>query len=258
MGNLVNLKEFLAQFNALIGPIPPGFFGITGVRVLRLDNNDFTGEIDDGIGNLSALTDLRLNNNTFSGPFPETIQSATDLGKFVQEFVFLYRMLNRQTHRPAPLHTVFFLLANNTFNGDFPNVFTGFSSLEFFDINNNSFTGGFPDSIFDSPESLTIVYVRDNNFSGELPASYGTATQMRDFYVSGNDFTGTVPPIEDGQLPELNEFLLDDNEFTGVMPESICALRTNGTLEDLWADCRPPAEIECDLPDCCTRCFPEA
>lgn len=156
------------------------------------------------------------------------------------------------------LQTVFFLLANNTFSGDFPNVFAGFGSLEFFDITNNSFTGGFPDSIFDSPASLRIVYVRDNDFTGPLPASYADASQMRDFFVNGNGFSGEVPPISDGQLPELNEFLLNDNDFTGSMPDSICALREGGNLEDLWADCRPPAEIECELPACCTRCFPEA
>lgn len=156
------------------------------------------------------------------------------------------------------LVSVFFLLANNTFDGDFPNVFTGFSSLEFFDITNNGFTGNFPDSIFDSPDALTIVYVRDNAFTGELPASYATASQMRDFFINGNGFTGTVPPIEDGQLTELNEFLLQDTNLEGTMPESICNLRTSGVLEDLWSDCRPPAEIECSLPDCCTRCFPEA
>lgn len=162
------------------------------------------------------------------------------------------------TNSQSTFDTVFFILANNTFDGDFPNVFSGFGNLEFFDITNNGFTGNFPDSIFDSPESLEIVYVRGNNLSGELPASYATAPRMRDFFVNGNAFTGEVPPIQDGQLLELNEFLLQDNEFTGVMPESICALRTSGNLEDLWADCRSPPEIECSAPDCCTRCFPEA
>jgi hypothetical protein len=259
MGSLTNLQEFLAQFNALEGPIPAGFFGISNVSILRLDNNNIDGTIDEAIGDLSALTDLRLNNNTFSGPFPDTIQSAKGLGKCCSALLlffahFAYSLTMRIL---SIVTTVFFLLANNTFDGDFPNVFNGFSDLEFFDITNNGFTGGFPDSIFDSPDSLTIVYVRDNAFTGPLPASYATASKMRDFYVNGNLLTGSVPPITEGQLPELNEFLLQDNDFTGVMPDTVCALRTSGMLEDLWSDCRPPAEIECPLPECCTRCFPE-
>lgn len=94
MGNLVNLKEFLAQYNEIEGPIPSGFFGITDVRVLRLDNNKISGEVDPAIGDLTALTDLRLNNNTFSGPFPDSIQSASGLGKFgealISSFVLWY------------------------------------------------------------------------------------------------------------------------------------------------------------------------
>lgn len=255
MGNLSNLTQFLAQYNSLQGTIPQEFFQATSLQVLRLDNNQMTGPVASDIGNLSELRDLRLNNNSFTGTFPASIESANQLRKSQSRVSVVF--WSTLSNNPTLLSTGFLLLANNTFEGDFPNVFGEFSSLEFFDIGNNQFTGPFPDTIFASPENLRIVYVRLNNFSGSLPPSFSGASNLRDFFINGNDFSGTLPSIPNGSLTQLNEFLLQDNVLIGSMPETICALRTTGKLEDLWVDCAPPAEIECNVPKCCTQCFPK-
>ena len=91
--------------------------------------------------------------------------------------------------------------------------------------------------------------------TGTVPSSFATASQLEDFYMSNNKLTGTIPDIPSGSLPALTELLFDGNNLIGNMPASICDLR-NVSLEDLWADCAPPVEVQCDLPDCCTRCFP--
>ena len=121
------------------------------------------------------------------------------------------------------------------------------------DLERNEFTGNLPESLFEI-STLRILYLRFNRFVGRIPSTYASAPQLRDLFISNNMLTGDIPAIMTGQFSELNEFLLEFNMLQGTMPPSICELRTNGMLDDLWADCVD--EIDCD-PGCCTRCFPE-
>jgi hypothetical protein len=79
---------------------------------------------------------------------------------------------------------------------------------------------------------------------------------LRDLYLDGNELTGTVPSIKSGELELLNEFLLQGNKLVGVMPSSVCNLRDEFILDDLFSDCGgEDPEFICDFPDCCNRCF---
>ena len=92
--------------------------------------------------------------------------------------------------------------------------------------------------------------------SGRIPIQYADPPLLRDLYLDGNELVGTVPRIVAGQLERLNEFLLQGNRIEGTMPDSVCNLRTNFILDDLWTDCGGETpEIECDFPGCCNRCF---
>ena len=92
--------------------------------------------------------------------------------------------------------------------------------------------------------------------SGRIPNEYSDPPILRDLYLDGNRLSGTVPSIRSGELERLNEFLLQDNRIVGTMPASVCNLRTNFILDDLWTDCGgQEPEIECDFPECCNRCF---
>lgn len=144
------------------------------------------------------------------------------------------------------------MVGNNQLSGNLPNM--GSSNLQFFDTRFNQLVGTIPDTLFATPDDLEAVYLQGNMFSGTLP-DFSSASALVDLYLSGNMLTGTLPEVPAGSLPSLEELLLDSNEFTGSMPESICLLRSS-SLEDLWTDCAPPAEIQCSVPDCCTRCFP--
>lgn len=127
--------------------------------------------------------------------------------------------------------------------------------MNFTDLSSNQLSGNIPSSLFELP-LLTNVYLNNNAFSGQIPTNIGNAPNIRDLYLSTNQLTGTVPEIQLGQLPFLNEFLLNANRLTGTMPNSVCNLRSEGDLEDLWVDCGgAPPEVECSLPECCTACF---
>ena len=115
--------------------------------------------------------------------------------------------------------------------------------------------GSIPTTIFSVP-TLRLAYMSKCGLSGTIPEQYADPPDLRDLYLDGNEITGTIPPIVSGQLEKLNEFLLQDNQISGTMPDSICALRSDFILDDLWTDCSGESpEIECDFPECCNRCF---
>lgn len=146
-------------------------------------------------------------------------------------------------------------LNKNFWNGTIPDVFENYRQLDYFDISNSMFSGPIPKTIFSIP-TLRLAYMSNCSLSGTIPSQFADPPDLRDLYLDGNDITGTIPSIVPGKLEKLSEFLLQDNEITGTMPDSICSLRADFILDDLWTDCGGELpEIECDFPECCNRCF---
>lgn len=146
------------------------------------------------------------------------------------------------------------VLRHNMFAGTIRDAFGAWNNLDFFDVAHNDFIGLIPTSLFNVP-SLRIAYLHFNNFQGTLPTNYGNPPVLRDLYINNNQLRGNVPGISEDQLRNLTEFLVHENNFTGQMPASICSLRTNAALEDLFADCNPPSDPEI-ICSCCNQCFP--
>jgi hypothetical protein len=150
-------------------------------------------------------------------------------------------------------------LNNNGFSGPFPDIFTSFTNLEFFDVSNNDFSDQIPGGIF-VIDTLQAAYFSNNSFTGPVPNTFATPPNLQGLYFDGNELTGTIPAIPENTLTNLTELLFERNNLTGEMPESICALRANSTggakLAALGSDCAgDPPEVVCDFPDCCNRCF---
>ena len=144
---------------------------------------------------------------------------------------------------------------DNYWLGSIPDVFQDYKNLWHFDISENMVTGTIPKTVFSSPE-LQLAYMSNCSLSGRIPNEYSKPPKLRDLYLNGNRLTGTVPSIRPGELTLLNEFLVYDTFIDGTMPESVCSLRFEHILDDLWSDCGGQTpEIECDFPDCCNRCF---
>ena len=146
-------------------------------------------------------------------------------------------------------------LNKNQWSGTIPDVFENYRQLDFFDISNTDLAGTIPKTIFAIP-TLRLAYMSNCSLSGSIPKQYADPPELRDLYLDSNNITGKVPPIKSGQLEKLSEFLLQDNGISGTMPKSICDLRSNFILDDLWTDCGGASpEIECEFPECCNRCF---
>ena len=67
---LISLKNFLLQFNELVGRIPEEIGNLKHMALLVLDRNYFFGPIPSSLGNLSDLTILGLSQNLLSGEIP--------------------------------------------------------------------------------------------------------------------------------------------------------------------------------------------
>ena len=147
-------------------------------------------------------------------------------------------------------------LYENFWLGTIPDVFDNYVQLELFDIRNNLVNGPIPASLFSVP-TLRLAYMSNCSLSGPIPPSYADPPLLRDLYLDGNRMvSGTVPAIGTNQLTALSEFLLQGTSVTGTMPASVCNLRIEHILDELWTDCGGSnPEIQCDFPDCCSRCF---
>lgn len=232
-GSLPLLENLQLYENVFEGTIPENFFGLTNLQTLRLDKNFIQGTVSPSISRLSLLTDLRYGTNLIIEPIPETLGQLTDLKYLV--------------------------IGSNYFgNGTIPDIFSTMTSLETVDISLGGIGGTIPTSIFTGSPNMREIYLNNNELIGTLPPEFATPPDLQDLFLNNNFLTGTVPEIGGLQLQlgKLNEFLLQFNQLTGSMPASVCSLRTNAVLDDLFADCQgDPPEIECDFPTCCNQCF---
>ena len=151
-------------------------------------------------------------------------------------------------------------LAENDLQGGVRDSFTFFMDLEKIDFSQNQFTGAIPSRLFDLP-NIRFIDFSENAFDGQIPENIGNAVSLESLSLDGNELTGSIPSILTGQLTNLVEFRAQDNRLTGIMAQSICELRVPGfgVLEKLEADCADSAisMVECDVPACCTMCFPD-
>lgn len=136
-------------------------------------------------------------------------------------------------------------------------MFGDYEELEYFSVaGSDALTGSIPESIF-LIDTIRFIYMQQcPGLEGTIPNSYVNPPDLRDLYLYSTKISGNVPPVPAGKLEKLNEFLIYDTQLTGVMPESLCGLRDEFILDDLWSDCGGSSpEIECSFPDCCNRCF---
>jgi len=231
MGQLTKITNIRLDNNFLSQKIPNEFYNLDLLQNLRLDYNDLTGEISPLIGQLTNLVDLRLNRNNVEGALPVELAQLTKLQNLI--------------------------MFDSSLNGKLPNIFEEYTKLEHLDLSNNKLTGTIPRSLFDST-SLRLVYLSNNTLGGSIPNNFQDSPVLRDLWLDGNQLTGEIPEAPPGRLRAFNEFLVQNNKITGTMPPSICALRLDAILDDVFSDCgvsEAQPEIECPFPDCCNRCF---
>lgn len=97
--------------------------------------------------------------------------------------------------------------------------------------------------------SLESLDIQNNHLAGPIPGSLGELDQLRYLSLDGNNFSGTIPDVFDN-MAHLERAYLNFNDFNGAMPPSLCTLREDAVLKDLWSDCGG-YPITCT---CCSVC----
>ncbi|GJR67695.1 leucine-rich repeat receptor protein kinase EMS1 [Tanacetum coccineum] len=192
------------------------------MKILNLNQNQFSGEIPPELGLLTELQSLDLSSNSLAGEIPPEIGKLTKL-------------------RSLGFGNNFF---NGTING---NIFLHLKKLRFLDIANNSISGELPPEIGDL-ENLTDLFIGINQFSGEIPHEIGKLVKLENFYSPSCFFKGPLPR-EIGHLKMLSKLDLSYNPLKCEIPKSIGKLRNleilnlvysglNGSIPKELGQCR--------------------
>jgi Leucine-rich repeat (LRR) protein len=224
LGNLTILKYLALSDNAFTAEIPPFLGHLRHLRYLFLSNNTLQGRIP-SFASCSSLEALLLNGNHLVGQIP------VNWSPRLQSLDFSANNLTGTIHASfANLSMLIeFRCTNNKIEGDIPNTFAKFHSLQFLYIGNNLLSGRFPQAILNL-STLAEVSLTSNSFSGQVPPSLGNyLPNLELLFLAINLFQGNIPPPLTN-ASKLHHVDISENNFTGVVPVSIGKLSKLSTL----------------------------
>ncbi|HEY6320422.1 MAG TPA: hypothetical protein VJA16_02560 [Thermoanaerobaculia bacterium] len=251
-----------ADWNALTGPMPPGFGGmtalfyvdlrfnaiadtldvfvsLTGLQYLALEENQFSGDIPAGLGQLAGLTLLTLNGNQLTGEIPAELGQLTKLTK-----LWLYNN-GLDSEIPPELGNLVLLtelrLGGNNLHGSIPGSLGSLSLLQRLELGLANLSGPVPGELA-GLHQLQILSLGTNRLSGGLDAiDWGQLTALREVYLDTNLLGGHLPASL-ATAPSLAILRLRGNGFVGGVPDSVVSLAQRAQEVDLrWNALDPGA-----------------
>ncbi|XP_062211073.1 probable inactive receptor kinase At5g10020 [Phragmites australis] len=205
-----SLEVFDASSNILSGNIPPFNFVIS-LKVLRLQNNNFSGSIPEALFRETSmvLTELDLSCNQLTGPIRRV--TAMNL-KYLN-----LSCNNLQGTLPITFGSCSAVdLSRNMLSGNLSVVRTWGNYLQMIDLSSNRLMGTWPDETTQFLR-LTSLRISNNLLAGELPAVLGTYPELIAIDLSLNQLRGPLP----GNLftaVKLTYLNLSGNSFSGTLP----------------------------------------
>ncbi|KAJ0027200.1 hypothetical protein Pint_35132 [Pistacia integerrima] len=159
----------LVDNNNLTGSLPPEYSELPTLRILQLDNNNFSGtEIPATYGNFSSLVKLSLRHCSLQGAVPDLSRIPT---------LYYLDLSGNQLTGPIPSNKLSdnmttIDLSENSLNGSIPASFSDLPSLQRLSLDNNFLDGSLPASIWQnmslSSSARLSLDMRNNNFSSVL------------------------------------------------------------------------------------------
>ena len=183
------LNELNLSSNLLAGRLPNSWY--PSLEFLDLDNNGFSGPIPESIGTLKNLRLLSLENNDFTS-LPNSLvdlQSLEELsiarnrlqGPIISELGSLPRLRS-------------LLLSNNLLTSSIPTELGQLGQLvTVLDLSYNNLTGEIPNEIGEVNDRLQSLNLAGNRLSGTIPKSLSALDRLSKVRLEDNDLTGNVP-----------------------------------------------------------------
>jgi hypothetical protein len=240
--NLGTMRFF--EEGGLSGEIPAFLLGMTQLRYLSLEGNDFSGSIPAGISQLVNLESLRLGYNDLTGDFPAEITSMTEL-------VDLDISSNRITGTiPETIGNLkkleSFTIQFNQMSGTLPNALGELTNLIGFVIQGNDFHGTIPESIGNLP-NLGAVFIGVTNLEGPIPSGIWNNPNVYSFYPYRMPYLTGGIPSDIGNMTNLHFFVATGTPFGGQLPAEIGKLDNLITL--MVAGCNLEGPIPPEIGD---------
>ncbi|KAK3003365.1 hypothetical protein RJ639_020185 [Escallonia herrerae] len=140
--NCLNLNDFEAVGNQIVGSIPPEIGSLKKLKRLELSKNRLSGSLPDQLGELKDLKRILLGENNLTGSIPAKFSQLTSL--------------------------VVLDLSQNDLTGHIPATLANDAGLEILLLNHNRLSGEIPSS-FSNLANLTQLDLSFNNLSGHIP-----------------------------------------------------------------------------------------
>ncbi|KAK3439596.1 hypothetical protein EUGRSUZ_C04078 [Eucalyptus grandis] len=191
--NLIKLEELDLSINGITGRLPTCWRNMTSIRILFLEDNEFTDNF--ASSPLTSLTSLEL---------------LSISGELTTEFCLNVPNLYNLN------------LSANKLEGDIPSELGSIKSLLFLDLSHNNFSGKLPIQLLDSNSSLYRLNVAYNNLQGEIVFSDDTIN-LKWLYLQHNNnnfFIGKLPRL----IANMSSLILLDlskNQLNGLIPQEL-------------------------------------
>ena len=223
---LSNLRCLIVEGNNFVGEIPSEIGNLQNLQVLWAGYNQLTGKIPPEIGNLTNLTSLIVDNNQLIGEIPSEIGNLTNLKNLWAGHNQLTGEIPSEIGNLRLLNTLNF--GANQLMGEIPPEIGNLRLLNTLNFGANQLMGEIPPEIGNLNNIVNIEF-SNNQLTGEIPSEIGKLTDLQVLWAGHNQLTGEIPP-EIGNLQNLKWMTLGTNQLTGEIPSEIGKLKKMSTL----------------------------
>ncbi|GAX19557.1 hypothetical protein FisN_19Hh135 [Fistulifera solaris] len=238
---LDTMESFGVYQNALSGTVPNGIVEWTELRLLDLEDNQFTGPaFPDKLSQWSQLESYQVSNNDLTGPMISDFYALPELRKLwvagnkitgslpkslmystkLQSLVFYDNMVaGNIPPEIGKLNLTNFLAFNNLMAGTIPEEFYGNTNLVDLRIENNTFSGTIS-SALGNLVRLQSLRLGDNGFQGTIPTELKSLSNLVILSMNGTSLSGSIPDAF-GTFQKLEYADFSNAYFTGQLPRTI-------------------------------------
>lgn len=192
-GKMTNLEILDVSSSLLNGSVPLGICQDprNSLKVLYLQNNEFTGPIPASLGNCSKLESLDLSFNYLNGTIPSSLGSLSNLRDLILWLNQLHGLIPEELMYIKTLKNL--ILDFNVLSGSIPSSLSNCTSLKWLSLSNNQLSGEIPSS-FGQLTNLAILKLGNNSLTGSIPSELGNCRSLIWMDLNTNLLNGTIPP----------------------------------------------------------------